>query len=665
MTIRTKLIVLLVLPLLAVGWLGLSGFRQSLSTADGMRQVMHSADLSVAISALVHETQKERGMTAGYYGSGGKKFVNELEQQRKVVDQRRAELEAFLESFDTDGYDPAFVASLDLATQRLGELEQTRESASAMSIPAGQAIGYYTQTNAALLDTVGLLAHSSEDPEMTTQLVAYQSFLKGKERAGIERAVLSNTFAQDKFGPGMYKKFTSLVAEQATYLGEFKLLSGPDDIEAFEQVEQSALFSDVEGYRGIANEHMTEGGFGVDAKVWFDTITAKINGLKAFEDGLSQRLSANAAGKKAEATRASWFYGGTTLATVLIVVALGMVVIRSILQPLRAVIDRLKDIAEGEADLTQQADEARRDELGVLASWFNAFVRRIHDVMVDVSGATQDVKTTAATIAESSREVNQSIDEQSNQVTQISAAIEQMSASVIEVARKAADAANSARVSGETAEHGGQIVRDTIQGMQGIDHAVSESAQSVQKLGDRGEQIGEVITVINDIADQTNLLALNAAIEAARAGEAGRGFAVVADEVRKLADRTTKATDEIADSIRAIQADTDQAVDRMSAGQEHVKAGVGQATAAGQSLQQIVEAANEVASMVQAIAAASEEQSIAGEEVSRSVQQISAMTRDNSVHMGESAAAASELRERSDALSELVGHFKLDPNTHD
>ena len=327
-------------------------------------------------------------------------------------------------------------------------------------------------------------------------------------------------------------------------------------------------------------------------------------------------------------------------------------------RPVARLIERIKDIAQGEGDLTQRVQVSSNDEIGQLGAWFNAFVTKIHDVISQVAGATSDVAAASTEIAASAEQIAAGAGEQSQQITTVSSAVEQMSASVIEVARKSADAANSANESGRIAADGGSVVTETITGMRSINDAVSSSADSVQELGKRGEQIGEVITVINDIADQTNLLALNAAIEAARAGEHGRGFAVVADEVRKLADRTTQATQEIAGSIQAIQDETTTAVDKMNAGTDEVTTGVAKAEQAGEALQQIVASAQDVSSMVQSIAAAAEEQSAASEEVSRNIEQIAAVTRQTSDGTGQAAQAATELSQRAETLQQLVGQFK-------
>lgn len=327
-------------------------------------------------------------------------------------------------------------------------------------------------------------------------------------------------------------------------------------------------------------------------------------------------------------------------------------------KPIALLIERIKDIAQGEGDLTQRIEVNSDDEIGQLGTWFNAFVTKIHDVIAEVTGASTDVAAASTEIAASAEQIACGMNEQSQQITSVSSAVEEMSASVIEVARKSADASNSASESGRIATEGGEVVNETISGMRSINEAVSSSAASVQELGKRGEQIGEVITVINDIADQTNLLALNAAIEAARAGEHGRGFAVVADEVRKLADRTTKATEEIAGSIQAIQDETHQAVHKMNAGTEEVETGVEKAEQAGESLRQIVASAQDVSNMVQSIAAAAEEQSAASEEVSRNIEQIASVTRQTTEGTNQASAAATELSQRAERLQQLVSQFK-------
>ncbi len=289
---------------------------------------------------------------------------------------------------------------------------------------------------------------------------------------------------------------------------------------------------------------------------------------------------------------------------------------RSLAKPIGYVVDTVLKVADG--DLTQRLNINRGDEIGQLGTGFDKLMDSLHGIIREVNGSANDVAAAS---------------------TQIAASAEEMSASVTEVAREAAKAADAAAESGKIATEGGDVVLETVNGMKAIDTAVTESAQSVQELGARGQQIGDVIKVINDIADQTNLLALNAAIEAARAGEHGRGFAVVADEVRKLAERTTKATEEIAGSITSIQQETASAVEKMQHGTKQVRVGVDRAGVAGQSLERIVAGAKEVAGMIQSISAAAEEAGAGA---------------------GQSASAATELSTKAEQLRAMVQKFKID-----
>ena len=229
----------------------------------------------------------------------------------------------------------------------------------------------------------------------------------------------------------------------------------------------------------------------------------------------------------------------------------------------------------------------------------------------------------------------------------------------METTRNASLAAETARISGLDAQEGGRVVKETMDGMVRIDKVVKESAATVQALGRSSDQIGEIVQVIDDIADQTNLLALNAAIEAARAGEQGRGFAVVADEVRKLAERTTKATKEIATMIKQIQKDTAGAVESMSRGTDEVEKGRALAERSGVSLTAIITGSQKVVDVVTQVAAASEEQAAASEEISKNIEAISSVTQESAAGIQQISLAAEDLNQLTANLQDLLGQFSL------
>ncbi|KAA3634758.1 MAG: HAMP domain-containing protein [Calditrichaeota bacterium] len=324
-----------------------------------------------------------------------------------------------------------------------------------------------------------------------------------------------------------------------------------------------------------------------------------------------------------------------------------------------AYIQELAGISEAIAknDLTRTVTP--KSENDVLGNSFKLMNTNLRAMIADLTTNTNELVSAATEIASSSEQMSRGAEEQTNQVNQVSTAVEEMAATIVESSKNASEASESSSSASKTATDGGQIVSDTISGMQNIASTVRQSAESITKLSQSADQIGEIIAVIDDIADQTNLLALNAAIEAARAGEQGRGFAVVADEVRKLAERTGKATSEITDMIQGIQSQTEEAVQSMESGIQEVDKGRELTDKAGNSLSEIVTMSELVMNMIQQIATASEEQSTAAEQISQNIESIATVTRETSTGAQQSAAAAEQLNRQAEGLKTMVEQFKI------
>lgn len=329
-----------------------------------------------------------------------------------------------------------------------------------------------------------------------------------------------------------------------------------------------------------------------------------------------------------------------------------------------AVTDNIRRLAVGadaiaQGDLTTRIKLACRDELERVADSFNKMAEAVNQTVRNVRTNADAVASAAERTATSSGQIAQSSRNQSEAASSMAAAVEQTTVGIDHISSNARDANEISERSGELSRQGGDLVQTVVAEMGEIAAAVSASANAVEELGRRSQEISSIVEVIKDIADQTNLLALNAAIEAARAGEQGRGFAVVADEVRKLAERTTKSTQQISVMIGSVQQETYAAVDAMKAGVSKVDRGVALTTSAGQTMAEVREGAAQVVAAVREISDALREQAAASSDIARNVETIAQMAEENSAAVGENHATAEQLQEFADALQREVSRFKV------
>ncbi len=313
-----------------------------------------------------------------------------------------------------------------------------------------------------------------------------------------------------------------------------------------------------------------------------------------------------------------------------------------------------------EGDLTVSLPIGKDDDIGKLFKGFNISVKNFAELIHSVIENVQVAASAATQISASAEQMAAGAQEQSSQANEVASAIEEMTKTIIETSKNAADASKNAKVSSEQANTGVVKIKETKYGMDKITASAEHTGKIIGTLVNKTDQIGEITQVIDDIADQTNLLALNAAIEAARAGEQGRGFAVVADEVRKLAERTTKATKEIAETIRAIQKEAKEADSAMTDASESVASGIELTGQVELVLSRILESVKDVSYQIDRVASASEEQSSASEQITKNVEAINTVTQESASGIQQIAGAAENLNKLTINLQNLVSKFKID-----
>ena len=547
LTIRWTMILIISISTIVISYYTARDFISSIKIQNQKQQLTELVKFSEILSKLIHETQKERGASAGYIGSHGKKFSTILPNQRQATDKKIEIYNKIEKEINFDNYSPELKKLVMKLNEDIYNLPNIRQKISNFQISLKDEVKWYTAMNAIILKIVGLTSTLAPNEKISMDLAAYVSFLKSKERAGIERAVLSATFGADKFKPGMYAKFISLVSKQQAYMDDFLTFASKEMKNKYKNVIKDSSFKEVEKMRQIAIEKANTGGFGINAEYWFKTITKKINKLKELDDSIAKTTL-----NDLDKIRNTFIF--ETIIGVLVVffmILVGYLSVRKIEMQLRSLKNLILMVAESK-DLSTDIRIYEHDEFGTIREALKEFLSSLHSVITAANNASNQNKQSAMELKTGFDKINENINKEVEIVNITAETSNKLKDSLLEEVENSSQIKDEIVIANHSLLNTTKMITDSTQNIQKNSEVENEIASNLARLAQDAEQAKNVLGIINEIAEQTNLLSLNAAIEAARAGEHGRGFAVVADEVRKLAEKTQKSLTEIEATISVI-----------------------------------------------------------------------------------------------------------------
>ena len=660
MSLKSRLLLIATVPITVMLVLGISGAWNKYSDYQSGVQAESLVSLVVELGETAHELQKERGMSSGFLNSKGSKFAENITAQRKLSDTAISRLNENIRRIDASMVGPRYIKLLEAANEPLSELVKKREQITRLSLDPGESFRFYSETISQLLGIALHTGNQMPSSKLARLSNVKQALLFLKERNGQERALVTGGFSAGRLTSAQFSTFQSLLNDQVTYLRLAIGYATPDQ----EKMLRAKLAEPIVKEVGVIEQMVKEKGANAELvyspEEWFAKITAKIDLLRTVEESFTKDI------QQENYTNMTASRDALVLYASLLVLAFGLTlwicfaIVRNLLQTLGGEPEYAAHVAHriAKGDLSAAISLQPNDTTSLLAS-MKTMQDGLREMIEQIVVATVQLAGFSKQLSASSHQVKNATNQQTDAAATVAATVEEMTVSIGYISDNTADVNKSAIESKQMAEEGEHFAQKTIAEMNKIVDNVNQSSIFMQTLDEQSHKIADIVNVIKEIADQTNLLALNAAIEAARAGEQGRGFAVVADEVRKLAERTKLSTQDIANMIESIRSGTMQAVESMAQGTVMVNAGMNLVGNTGSSMATIHGSTDNVLAAIDGISTSLREQSQANNEIARSVENIAQMSEQNYASICDVVSSADQLQMLSETLRQSAARFQI------
>lgn len=646
--LSTKLLLILMFPLL--GFLVFAGIfvADKRETLSEMNRAVTATGTAQKLSDVVTTIQRERGASGVFLGSGGKTMQDKLKVLRQETDRAVSAMHAQ----STEG-----LIAPDKMLRAIDGLAGLRQQVDTLAINNGESGTRFTDLIKNLIGFSYSLETSIEDPEILRGLSSLNQFVDMKERSGRERVLLGLAFNQNRFDAPLLSRFSRNMGEFSGYFEAFQRWAPAVFKNKLDAVLQQPASVDVARLQKLGFDTPLGDPLNIKPEDWFNLSTSRIDMMAQVEAELGQTVVSLANVARSDAQRSLYVAIATVILMLIAVLWLASVIIRNIKI---AVVDVNRTlISLSTRDLTARTRYTGRDEFGEISRNLDNMAIQIGEVIREIGSATAQVATAAEQSSAVALQTSNNVVQQRQGTDQVVTAISEMSATVKDVARSTTDAAEmSQRVNASTMQ-GKAEIENTISLIKGLEVQAEQTSRIIEELKGESYSISSVLDVIRGVAEQTNLLALNAAIEAARAGEQGRGFAVVADEVRNLAKKTQDSTVSIQKMIANLQSGSDRAATSMQETLGKAQEGASNVVRAGELLEEIAEGIATISDSNIQVASAAEQQSQVAEEIHRNVNDINTLVIQVSAGAEQTAVTSRELARLAEQQQGLVGRFKV------